>query len=452
MQERTANPNEHAVDSPPIVTNPRSGAGLWVWLIVLCAVGVAGYFLVTRLLHPADANAGAKAGDRATPVVAVPARTGDMNIYLTGLGTVTPLNTVTIRSRVDGQIVKVNYVEGQFVKQGDLLIQIDPHPFQAQVAQQQGQLEKDQAVLENSKRDLQRYQSIRASITQQQIDTQVALVNQYQGVVDSDKGLLDNAKVQLAYCQISAPLTGRIGLRLVDVGNIVHASDQGGLAVITQLQPITVIFTIPEDQISQVFSRPDHGQGLEVDAYNRDMSQRLEVGSVLAIDNQVDPTTGMVRIKAQFQNPRSALFPNEFVNARLLVNTLRGVVIAPSAAVQRGPDSTFIYVVTGKDKDKTVDLQTVVTGPTEGDDTVIEKGIKGGDVVVTDGVDKLTKGSKVVVRPPDAAQGGATTRPAGTGRATTRAIGGSTTRPAGAAAATQPAGRVVGGSGPQIVK
>jgi membrane fusion protein, multidrug efflux system len=447
MHEQTAAAREPAIAPPPVPTEPPSRAGLWVWLIVLCLVGVAAYFLVTRLLHPAtDANAAAKAGDRATPVVAVPARMGDMNIYLTGLGTVTPLNTVTIRSRVDGQILKVNYVEGQFVKQGELLIQIDPRPFQAQVAQQQGQLEKDQAVLENSKRDLQRYQSIKASITQQQIDTQAALVNQYQGVVDSDKGLLDNAKVQLAYCQITAPLTGRIGLRLVDVGNIVHANDQSGLAVITQLQPITVVFSIPEDQISQVFSRPDHGQGLEVDAYNRDMSQRLETGSVLAIDNQVDPTTGMVRIKAQFQNPRSALFPNEFVNTRLLVNTLHGVVIVPSAAVQRGPDSTFIYVVTGKEKEKKVDLKTVVTGPTEGDDTVIEKGINAGEVVVTDGVDKLTKGSKVTISAPDAAKGGATTRPARRGGATTRASGADAIPPAGAGAATRPGGRI-GASG-----
>ena len=394
----------------------------WVWLIVIAVVGVAAYFAVPRLIgaFTATGSTAQSAASRVVPVVSATARKGEMNIYLTGLGTVTAFNTVAVRSRVDGQITKVYFAEGQIVKKDDPLVEVDPRPFEAQLKEAQGQLARDQALKENAQRDLERYQSIRSSVTQQQIDTQAALVKQYEGAVEVDQGQIESAKLQITYSHITAPLSGRIGLRLVDEGNIVHASDTTALAVITQLQPISVLFTLPEDQISQVFARPDHGQGLEIDAYNRDMTQVIATGSLLAIDNQVDPTTGTVRLKGEFQNEDAALFPNEFVNARLLVNTLRGVVIVPAAAVQRGPnDSTFVYVVR---PDNTVELHDVVVGPTEGDQTVIEKGVTPGEVVVTDGVDKLQQGTKVA--PHERPAMAAATRPAG--RPTTRP----TSRPA----------------------
>jgi multidrug efflux system membrane fusion protein len=337
-----------------------------------------------------------------------------MNIYLTGLGTVTAYNTVTVRTRVDGQIMKVHFVEGQIIKEGNVLLEVDPRPYQVQLMQAQGQLLKDQSLLRNAQLDLQRYQSIKTSVTQQQIDTQASVVSQFQGAVESDQSQVDSAKLNLSYCQVTAPISGRIGLRLVDVGNIVHASDTNGLAVITQLQPIAVVFTVPEDQITDVYRRPDHGQGLVVDAFNRDLSQKIAIGKLLAIDNQVDPSTGTVRIKGEFANLNGGLFPNQFVNARLLVNTLKDVVLVPSPAVQLGPQSmTFAYVVK---PDKTVELRHITVGPQEGGRTAIEEGIKPGEVVVTDGVDKLVPGSKVNVRMSDASGDQATTRPAREGR------------------------------------
>ena len=416
--------SQHPVAQRQLDHEPPQRSLWWVWLLVILALGAAAYFLLPRLLaKPVDPTAAARAARGGpVPVVVAPAVKGDMAVYLTGLGTITPYNNVIVRSRVDGQITKIAFTEGQIVKEGDLLIQIDPRPFQVQLTQAQGQLEKDKATLENAKRDLERYQSIKNSITQQQIDTQASVVAQAQGTVDTDKGQVDNANLQLTYSQITAPIGGRIGLRGVDVGNIVHAADVSGLAVIAQLQPIALIFTVPEDQISQVFARPDHGQELPVDAFNRDMSKSLATGTLLAVDNQVDPTTGTVRIKAEFKNTDSSLFPNQFVNARLLVDTLKGVVIVPSAAVQRGPNSTFVYVVKS---DNTVEMRNVVTGHVEGDQTAIDKGVAPGDVLVTDGVDKLQQGSKVIVRKngPDKTvpdKTGAATQPAGAGGPTTR--------------------------------
>ena len=414
----------------PVDGSPRGGGAGWlVALVVLIVICVGGYFGIRWLIHR-NASAGnaaaVAAAQRTVPVVAATARKGDLNIYLTGLGTVTALNTVTVKSRVDGQIIKVGYTEGQMVKEGDPIVEIDPRPFQVQLTQAQGQLARDQAALKNAQLDLERYQSIRQSVTQQQIDTQEATVQQMEGAVKTDQGQIDNATLQITYCHITASLTGRIGLRLVDEGNMVHASDPNGLAVIAQIQPISVVFTLPEDQISQVFSRPDHGQGLPVDAFNRDLQTMLASGSVLAIDNQVDPTTGTLRIKAVFQNEDGALFPNQFVNARLLVDTRRGAVLVPAAAVQRGPTSMFVYAVK---PDQTVELRTVTTGESEGDQTIIESGVSPGDLVVTDGVDKLQPGTKVAVRQAAPRSRGGTTRPT------------STTRPTRPATTTQPTTR-----------
>ena len=274
---------------------------------------------------------------------------------------------------------------------------IDPRPFQVQLAQAEGQLAKDEAQLQNAKVDLERYQILMAqdSIPKQQLDTQVALVHQDEGVIKSDQAQIDNAKLQLVYSRITAPITGRIGLRLVDPGNMVHATDQNGLAVITQLQPIAVIFSIPEDDLPQVFTKMRAGQQLIVEAYDRNLQNKLATGTLLTIDNQIDPNTGTLKCKAVFPNEDNALFPNQFVNARLLVDTKRDTVLVPTAAIQRSPQGTFVYVV--KDN-KTVDMRNVVVGPTEGAVAAVESGLAPGEVVVIEGVDKLQQGMQVAAR------------------------------------------------------
>src|SRR5215813_1374844 len=282
------------------------------------------------------------------PVVTTKVRQGNMSIYLTGLGSVTAFNTVTVRPRVDGQIVKVAFQEGQIVRQNDLLAEIDPRPFQVQVEQAEGQMAKDQAQLQNAKVDLERYKVLLAqdSVAKQQLDTQVAMVNQFEGVIKSDQAQIDNAKLQLTYSRITAPITGRIGLRLVDPGNVVRANDpNNGLAVITQLQPIAVVFNIPEDDLPKILTKMRSGQPLMVEAYDRNLKKKLATGTLLTIDNQIDPNTGTVKCKAVFPNEDNALFPNQFVNARALVDTKKDASIVPTAAVQRSPQGTFVYVV-----------------------------------------------------------------------------------------------------------
>ena len=415
------------VDGDPVAPEPRKPGcgvvGIIAAVVVIALLGVGIYFLVTHFMGAgANAAAGSGKGSKGDiPVKVAEAKRGDMNLYLQGLGLVTPLNTATIKSRVDGQIMKIAYTEGQVVKQGQLLIEIDPRPYQTQLEQAEGQYTKDFAQQKEAQADLDRYLSIPNSVTKQQIDQQAALVQQYVGAVKSDKSAVDNATLNLGFCQVTAPITGRIGLRPVDVGNMVHATDSNGLAVVAQIQPITVVFTVTEDQISQVFRRPDHGDGLPVQAYNRDLTQVLATGKLSAIDNQVDPTTGTVRIKAEFDNADNALFPSQFVNAKLLVDTLKNVVLIPAAAVQLGPQSSYVYVVKS---DKTVQLQNVKTGPREGNEQVVDEGVEPGQLVVTDGVDKLIQGTKVIVAPPDkGGAAGSTTRPSrgGAGRPGTQA-------------------------------
>jgi multidrug efflux system membrane fusion protein len=334
---------------------------------------------------------------RAVPVVAAAARQGNMGVYLTGLGSVTAFNTVTVRTRVDGQLIKVAFQEGQFVREGDLLAEIDPRPFQVQLAQAEGQMARDQAQLKNARVDLERYKVLLAqdSVSKQQLDTQIAAVQQFEGVIKSNQAQIDNARLLLSYTRITAPISGRIGLRLVDQGNMVRNTDQNGLAVITQVQPITVVFSIPEDHLSQVLPRMHAGQQLVVEAYNRDLQKKLATGTLLTIDNQIDPNTGTVRCKALFPNTDYALFPNQFVNARLLVETKRDSTIVPVAAIQRSPQSTFVYVVK---EDSTVEVRKVVLGPSEGDEIVVDNGLATGEVVVIEGVDRLQKGMKVAAR------------------------------------------------------
>jgi multidrug efflux system membrane fusion protein len=402
------------MDSTPdhVSERPPSAPGLrrwWLGLLVVCILAIGAYVIMTRLgqAQSRAAKPGAPAA-RGLPVVAVAAKKGDINVYLTGLGSVTPLNTVTVKSRVDGQLMEVPFREGQIVKAGDVLAEIDPRPFEVQLTQAEGQMARDQALLKNAQLDLQRYRVLVAqdSIAKQQLDTQESLVRQYEGAIKVDQGQIDSAKLQLTYCHITAPIAGRVGLRLVDPGNIVHATDTNGLVVITQLQPIAVVFAIPEDNLPQVLAKLKAGESLPVEAYDREQRQKLATGSLLTVDNQIDPTTGTVRLKAEFPNADGALFPNQFVNARLLLEVKRGATLVPNAAIQRSTQGAFVYVVKA---DQTVAMRPVTIGVSQGDETSVSAGLVGGDLVVVDGADRLREGAKVEVQAP----GGNSPRKAG---------------------------------------
>jgi multidrug efflux system membrane fusion protein len=371
----------------------------WVGLLGLALLGVGIYILVVRSgeADPPPNRQRQNSAARPVSVVTATAKTGEMPVYLSGLGTVTPINMVTIKSRVDGQIMRVLFREGDVVQAGALLAEIDPRPFQVQLEQAQGQQAKDQALLKNAQVDLERYRVLyqQDSIPKQQLDTQESLVGQYEAALKVDQGQIDSARLQLTYCRITAPVSGRVGLRLVDPGNIVHASDANGLVVITQLEPISVIFSLPEDNLPQILPEMRGGRSLAVDAFDRDLKHKLATGSLLTVDNQIDQTTGTVKLKAVFPNKDGSLFPNQFVNARLLVDTLKDVVLVPNAAIQHSPQSAFVYVVK---PDSTVDARNVEVRRSEGDQTAIARGLAAGEVVVTDGVDKLQPGAKVAAR------------------------------------------------------
>ena len=418
LSEKRARPKVVSPNGDGVVSSPRiesgklsSGVSWWIWLLIILAViGAALWFFYLR---PGPASqtestaASSKHGGAAgvaskIRVIGAPATKGDIGVYLTGLGSVTPLNTVTVKTRVDGQLMKVLFAEGQMVKEGDLLLQIDSRPYEVQLAQAEGQLLHDQALLKNAQVDLERYKTLWAqdSIPQQQLATQDALVTQDQGTVKSDQAQIDTAKLNITYCNITAPVSGRIGLRLVDQGNMVHASDTTGLLVITQVQPVTVVFTIPEDSIQPVISKLNAGQQLAVDAYDRNGKKKLAQGTLLTVDNQIDQTTGTLKLKAVFPNEDNSLFPNQFVNTRLLVEMKKDVTIVPVAAIQHGTQDTFVYVVNSDEsgKNSTVTMKSVTVGTIDGDNAEIPSGVSPGDVVVIDGVDKLQNGSKVILQ------------------------------------------------------
>ena len=372
--------------------------GLVAAALVVLAAGIA--WAMSRQVSPPGQRAGrpGATAPRAVPVVVAPARTRDMGVYLNGLGNVTAYQSVTVKSRVDGQLMSVLFKEGQLVAAGDRLAQIDPRPFQVQLEQAEGQMARDEALLKNARLDLERFRLLLSqdSIASQQVDTQAALVRQYEGVVKMDQGAIDNAKLQLTYCRITAPLAGRVGLRLVDPGNIVHASDTTGLVVITEIQPIAVLFTIAEDSLPAVLDRLGHGVRMPVDAYDREQRRKLASGSLLTVDNQIDPSTGTVRLKALFLNTDSGLFPNQFVNARLLLEVKRGATVVPAVAIQRGARGAFVYVVK---PDQTAEARPIKVGFIEGDEASIDTGLRVGEQVVVDGADRLRDGVQVEPQP-----------------------------------------------------
>jgi multidrug efflux system membrane fusion protein len=344
-------------------------------------------------------KAQAAAGPRQVSVAVAKVEKQDVPEYLVGLGTVTAFYTANIKSRVDGQIMRVNFREGQVVKEGDLLIVIDPRPFQVQLEQMQAQLFKDQATLRDAKLNLQRYTTLipSGSIAQQQVDTQQSTTDQLEGQVRTDQAQIDNAKLQLVYCNITAPFTGRVGLRQVDPGNIVHATDTTPMLILTQLQPIAVIFTLPEDQLPSV-AQHMKSSTLAVEAYSRDNQTKLATGKLMTIDNQIDQTTGTAKLKAVFDNKDNQLWPNQFVNANLLLDTRKGSTVVPAAAILRGPQGAYVYAVKA---DNTVEARTVTIGLTQGNTTVIASGLTPGETVVTDGQDKLQTGSSIAPRNPN---------------------------------------------------
>jgi multidrug efflux system membrane fusion protein len=412
-------PSEAPQTGKPDGGVPAGGHRRWPWIVGAIALLVIATILIVGARRKRQrSEADAKARPRGVSVVTVAARTGDLPVYLTGLGTVTALNTVTVRSRVDGELATVAFREGQIVRKGDLLAEIDPRPFQVQLDQALGQLAKDAATLQNAKLDLERYRILASqdSIPKQQLDTQAATVAQDEGVLKTDQGQVDAARLNLVYTRITAPLSGRVGLRLVDAGNMIHATDPSGLVVITQVQPIAVVFTLPEAQVNVVRAKLHQGAKLPVEAFDRDLKHKLATGELATLDNQIDTTTGTLKLKAIFANADDTLFPNQFVNPRLLIDTLKGVVLVPNAAIQRGTQGNFAFVVK---EDQTVDVRPVEVRLTEGDSTAISKGLAAGDVVVTEGVDRLQAGSRVETARPGtsgtaAAPATATPAPAGT--------------------------------------
>lgn len=381
---------------------PRQGKGRGVLLAVgIClAVGVIGWLYASG----GRAQVRRPGGRRAVSVTTAVARRGDVPVTLTGIGTVTPLKNVTVRSRVDGELLEVRFREGQMVQEGELMARIDPRPFEAQKAQYQGQLARDKALLANARRDLVRYRNLvrKDVLARQTMDTQASLVSQYEGAVRSDEAQIRAAGLQIEYSRITAPISGRVGLRLVDPGNMVRTSDQTGLFVITQVTPISVLFTLPEDDLPAVRERLAADHTLPVAAFDRTMSRKLAEGVLTTTDNRIDTSTGTVRLRAAFENADDSLFPNQFVNAVMTLKILKNAILVPAAAVQRGPKGATVFVVR---QGGAVASRSVTTGMSVGQDLLIASGLSGGETVVVEGANRLRDGTPVTVRNPTARAG-----------------------------------------------
>ena len=384
---------------PPVYETGATRKRGWIWLVVVILLAGGGYYYyrsrTVAETKSAAAPGGGKGGAGGPVSVAVaPALKQNVPYYLSGLGTVTPFNTVTVKSRIDGQLEKVYFKEGQFVRLGDLLAEIDPRPYQVALEQMAGQLARDQAQLNNARVDYGRYDQLHKEgvVAQQQVDTLHATVGQLEGAVRSDQAQIDNQKLLLSYCRITAPLTGRVGLRLVDQGNMIRASDPNGLVVITQVQPIAALFTLPEDSLQEVIQHMKNTQ-LGIDAYSRDDQTKLASGKLVTIDNQIDPTTGTVRFKGEFDNRDLSLWPNQFINVRLMLTVRKDAIVVPLAAVQRGTQGTYVYTI----KDGHANLQPVKVDMTQGNISLIGSGVAEGDQVVVDGQDRLQSGAAVEV-------------------------------------------------------
>ncbi len=394
--QRNLNPPQNSGDSSP----PRTKRHRWIWLIVLGALGYGvwhyrGVFASSSSSTSTSAPTSGRGGSGAAiPVAIATAVRGDVPVYLRNIGTVTAFNTVTVHSRVDGQLISVAFQEGQFVHAGDLLAELDPRPFQMQLEQAEGTFAHDTALRNDANANFARYTDLyqQQIIPKQQLDTQKATVDQYDGAIKSDQAQIDTAKLQLIYCRITAPISGRVGLRLVDLGNIIHAADTNGLVVITQVQPIAALVALPQESLPDVFKQVRAGVQLSVEAYDQDGVNKLATGKVLTIDNAIDPTTGTYKLKAEFDNDDNHLFPNQFVNLRILVGNQKGVTIVPSTAIQRGPQGTFVFVVNANG---TVSIRPVKQSITEGTQSGLSDGLQPGEVVVVDGQDKLQDGTKV---------------------------------------------------------
>jgi multidrug efflux system membrane fusion protein len=403
-----------AVPSPPSSRSPehrysdqrddQPKSHWWVWLLIAAIVLVGGFIYYRHRQAAAEAAAKAKAAQqpRAVPIVTATAKKGDIGVYVEALGAVTPVYTVNVTSRVQGQVMNVYYKEGQMVRKGQPLLEIDPRPFQAALTQVEGQLEHDQALLAEARIDLDRYQQAfnRNAIAKQQLDDQTQLVKQDEGTVKNDQGQVANAQVNLAYAHITSPIDGRVGLRLVDPGNMVQANGTTPLVVVTQLAPITVIFSVAEDYLTQIQQQTRNGNKLTVDAYDRTQQTKIADGTLLTIDNQIDTTTGTVKLRADFPNKDGALFPNQFVNVRLLVTTQHNVTLIPTSGIQRNAQGAFVYLI----QDQKATLRTVKVGTTDGNITAVE-GINPGDVVAVNGFDKLQDGVPVRIQKPGASGG-----------------------------------------------
>ncbi len=402
-------PTEVPTTNPPAraASRKRRWAGVLLAILLMAAVGYWAFGRYRPSGGPAELRptSGSSAGaarsavgrgdpNRVMPVTVASAVRADVPVVLDALGTVTSLRTVTVRSQVNGQLLRVHFREGQLVKAGELLAEIDPRPFRVQLAQAQGQLARDRALLENARVDLERYRTLvsQDAASEQQLATQQALVHQYEGVIQTDQAQVDSARLQLAYASITAPLAGRLGLRLVDPGNLVSTGDTNGLVTITQLEPIGVVFSLPEKDLAPVLRRYRAGESMRAQALDRDQRTVLASGRLTTLDNQIDTTTGTLKMKAQFANADGVLFPNQFVNVRLAIDTLGNAIVVPSAAIQRGSPGTYVYVVRADD---TATLRKVKLGPVDGERTVVSEGVAAGERVVIDGVDNLREGARV---------------------------------------------------------